>query len=64
MYVHFAETHTQAPMECSKALAFASAYAAFELALAFHCHVKDAFALAFDSSAFEIALAFDSSALD
>ena len=45
---------------------FANANAAFALAIAFDCHVMDAFALAFafDSSAFAIALAFDSNAFD
>ena len=49
---------------CSNALAFASANAAFAFALAFafDCPVVDAFALAFDSSAFAFALAFDSNA--
>ena len=52
------------PGLCSNAFAFASANAAFALALAFDCPAADAFALAFvfDSSAF--ALAFDSNAFD
>ena len=45
---------------CSNAFAFASANAAFALALALDCPSVDAFA--FDSSAF--ALAFDSNAFD
>ena len=55
-------THTRVPGLCSNAFAFASAIAAFALALAFDCPAADAFALAFDSSAF--ALAFDSNAFD
>ena len=50
----------------SNTFAFASANASFLLALAFHCPVVDAFALAFvfDSFAFAIAFAFDSNAFD
>ena len=44
---------------CSNALGFASANANAAFALVFDCHVMDAFALAYDSSAFAIALAFD-----
>ena len=46
------------------ACASANANATFVLALAFHCPVVDAFALAFvfDSFAFAIAFAFDSNA--
>ena len=42
----------------------ANANAGFALALAFDCPVMDAFAFAFDSSAFVVALVFDSKAFD
>ena len=48
------------PGLCSNALAFASANAAFALALAFDCHVMDAFAF----YSFAFALAFDSNEFD
>ncbi len=65
--IHFDEKkHPSEASLCSNAFAFAnvSANAAFALALAFDCHVMASFALAFSFDEFAFALAFDSTAFD